>query len=123
MSLLVDCKSMEYYRMQANYRTIFTEMLLAQSAAAGAFADATGRYAQLMGQAYQEALLTLAAETQPKGGAAGPAHPVDGARISGASRPGLADLCRDFAGLPRFSMMEFLSRYDNLRGRRAMVRD
>jgi hypothetical protein len=114
---------MEYYRMQANYRTIFTEMLLAQSAAAGAFADATGRYAQLMGQAYQEALLTLAAETQPKGGAAGPAHPVDGARISGASRPGLADLCRGFAGLPRVSMMEFLSRYDNLRGRRAMVRD
>jgi hypothetical protein len=114
---------MEYYRMQANYRTIFTEMLLAQSAAAGAFADATGRYAQLMGQAYQEALLTLAAETQPKGGAAGPARPVDGARISGASRPGLSDLCRGFAGLPRVSMMEFLSRYDNLRGRRAMGRD
>jgi hypothetical protein len=114
---------MEYYRMQANYRTIFTEMLLAQSAAAGALADATGRYAQLMGQAYQEALMMLAAEVQPKGGAAGPAHPVDVTRISGAFRPGLADLCRGFADLPRVSMMGFLSRYDNLRGRRAVVRD
>jgi hypothetical protein len=114
---------MEYYRMQANYRAIFTEMLLAQSAAAGAFADAAGRYAQLMGQAYQEALLTLAADVQPKDKAAGPALPVDGASISGASLPGLADLCRGFAGLPRVSMMGFLSRYDNLRGRRAMVRD
>ena len=109
--------------MQANYRTVFTEMLLAQSAAAGAFADAAGRYAQLMGLAYQEALLTLAAETQPKAKAAGPAHPVDGARFSGASRTGVADLCRGFAGLPRVSMMGFLSRYDSLRGRRVMVRD
>ena len=109
--------------MQANYRAIFTEMLLAQSSAAGAFADAAGRYAQLMGQAYQEALLTLAAEVQPKDKAAGPARPVDGASISGTSRPGLADLYRGFAGLPRVSMMGFLSRYDGLRGRRAMVRD
>ena len=109
--------------MQANYRTIFAEMLLAQSAAAGAFADAAGRYAQLTAQAYQEALLTLAGEVQPKDGAAGPARPVDGARISGASRPGLADLCRGFADLPRVSMVGFLSRYDNLRGRRAVVRD
>jgi len=114
---------MEYYRMQASYRAIFTEMLLAQSAAAGALADATGRYAQLMGMAYQEALMTLAAEVQPKGEAGGPAYPVDVARISGASRPGLADLCRGFAGLPRVLMMGFLSRYDNLRGRRVMVRD
>jgi hypothetical protein len=116
---------MEYYRMQASYRTIFTEMLLAQSAAAGAFADVAGRYAQLTGQAYQEALMMLAAEVQPKGGAAGPAHPLDVARISAASRPGpvLADLGRGFAGLPRVSMMGFLSRYDNLRGRRATVRD
>jgi hypothetical protein len=114
---------MESYRMQANYRTILTEMLLAQSAAAGALADGAGRYAQLMGQAYQEALMTLAAEMQPKGGAAGPAHPADGAGIPGASRPGLANVCRALAGLPRVSMMGFLSRYDNLRGRRAMVRD
>jgi hypothetical protein len=114
---------MEYYRMQTSYRIIFTEMLLAQSAAAGAFADAAGRYAQLMGQAYGEALMTLAAETQPKGGAAGSAHPVYGAGIPGASRPGLANVCRALAGLPRVSMMGFLSRYDNLRGRRAVVRD
>ena len=109
--------------MQANYRTIFTEMLLAQSAAAGALADVAGRYAQLMGQAYQEALMTLAAETRPKGGAAGSAHPVDEAGIPGASRPGLPNVCRALAGLPRISMMEFLSRYDSLRGRRTMVRD
>lgn len=109
--------------MQANYRAIFTEILLAQSAAAGAFADAAGSYAQLMGQAYQEALLTLAAEVQPKDKSAGPARPVDGASISRISRPGLADLYRGFAGLPRVSMMGFLSRYDSLRGRRAMVRD
>ncbi|KRR24514.1 hypothetical protein CQ14_31205 [Bradyrhizobium lablabi] len=114
---------MEYYRMQANYRTIFTEMLLAQSAAAGALADVAGRYAQLMGQAYQEALMTLATETRLKGGAAGSAHPVDDAGIPGASRPGLAHVCRSLAGLPRISMMEFLSRYDSLRGRRTMVRD
>ncbi|XIA67038.1 hypothetical protein ACFIOY_15205 [Bradyrhizobium sp. TZ2] len=114
---------MDSYWMQANYRTIFTEMLLAQSAAAGAFADAAGRYAQLMGQAYQEALMTLAAETQPKGGAAGSAHPADEAGIPGASRPGLANVCRALTGLPRVSMMGFLSRYDSLRGRRTMVRD
>lgn len=111
---------MESHQVQANYRAIFTEMLLAQSAAAGAFANAAGRYAQLMGQAYQEALLTLAAEMQPKDP---PAHPARGSGIPGASRPELANLCRSLAGLPRLSMMEFLLRYDNLRGRRAMVRD
>ena len=110
--------------MQANYRAIFTEMLLAQSAATGAFADAAGRYAQLTGAGVSGSTPdACCGRSQPKDGAAGPAHPVDGARISGASRPGLADLCRGFAGLPRVSMMGFLSRYDNLRGRRVMVRD
>ena len=111
---------MESHQVQANYRAIFTEMLLAQSAAAGAFANAAGRYAELMGQAYQEALLTLAAETQPKDS---PTHPARGSGIPGASRPELPNLCRALAGLPRLSMMDFLSRYDNLRGKRAMVRD
>ena len=109
--------------MQANYRTIFAEMLLAQSAAAGAFADAAGRYAQLMGLAYQEALMRLAAETKLKGGAAGSADPVDGSGLPGASQQELANVCRALAGLPRVSIMGFLSRYDHLRGRRTMVRD
>jgi hypothetical protein len=107
---------METHHVRANYRAIFTEMLLAQSAAAGAYANAAGRYAQLMGRAYQEALLTIAAEMQPKDS---PAHPVRGSGIPGASRTELANLCRAFAGLPRLSMMEFLSRYDHLRGKRA----
>ena len=106
--------------MQANYRTIFREMLLAQAAAADTFVDAAGRYAQLLEKAYQEALLTLATEMQPSGE---PVHPVDGSGIPGAPRPELANVCRALAGLPRISMMGFLSRYDNLRGRRAAVRD
>ena len=72
--------------MQANYRAIFTEMLLAQSAAAGAFADAAGRYAQLTGQAYQEALLTLAA---------GSAAERRGCRAGAPSRWG-----QDFRSIP-----------------------
>jgi hypothetical protein len=114
---------MEFHRMQATYRTIFREMLLAQSAAAGAFADAAGRYAELTGRAYQEALMALAAEAQPKGGPFGPVHPADRTGDPAASHLGMMNFCRAFAGLPRASMIGFLSRYDNLRGRRAVVRD
>jgi hypothetical protein len=106
--------------MQANYRTILREVLLAQSAAAGAFADVAARYAVLVGQEYQAALSTLAAAAQPK---AGPAHPVGGSGIPGGAPLRSADLCRAFAGLPRVSMMVFLSQHDNLRGRRGVVRD
>ncbi|MCA1452696.1 hypothetical protein I6F35_05615 [Bradyrhizobium sp. BRP22] len=107
--------------MQANYRIIFREMLLAQSAAAGAFGHAAGRYAELMGQAYQEALMALVAEVQPKDGAFGPPHPAD--RAGNPAALGLINFCRAFAGLPRASMIGFLSRYDNLRGKRVMVQD
>ena len=109
--------------MQANYRTIFTEMLLAQSAAAGAFADVAGRYAQLTGQQYQEALITLAGKCSRKVGLPGRRIQSMGPGFPEHLRPGLADFGRAFAGLPRVSMMGFLSRYDNLRGRRAVVRD
>jgi hypothetical protein len=120
---LAGCKSTEFHRMQANYWIIFREMLLAQSAAAGAFADAAGRYAELMGRAYQEALMTLAAQAQPNGGAFGPVHPADRAGGPVASHLDLINFCRAFTGLPRASMIRFLSRYDDLRERRAVVRD
>ncbi len=45
--------------MQPGYRTILSEMILAQSAAAGAFADVTARYTLLVGQQYQAALASL----------------------------------------------------------------
>jgi hypothetical protein len=110
--------------MQANYRAILTEMLLAQSAAIGALADGAARCALLAGQEYQQALIVLAGKMSPKGGAAEPAHPGGGSETPGASLPGpAANVGRAFAGLPRVSMMVFLSQYDNLRGRRGVVRD
>jgi hypothetical protein len=109
--------------MQANYRAIFTEMLLAQSAAIGAFADVAARSARLAGQEYQQAVIALAGKIAPKGGGAEPAHPGGGPEIPGASLSRAANVGRAFAGLPRVSMMVFLSQYDNLRGRRGVVRD
>jgi len=109
--------------MQPNYRTIFTEMLLAQSAAIGALADVAARCAVLAGQEYQQALIALAGKMSPKGGVAEPAHPGGGSGIPGASPPRLASFGRGIVGLPRVSMMVFLSQYDNLRGRRGVVRD
>jgi hypothetical protein len=114
---------MESSRMQASYRAIFTEMLLAQSAAMGAFADVAARCALLAGQEYQQAFITLAGKISPKGGVAGPAHPGGGSGTPGASSARSANFARAFAGLPRVSMMVFLSQYDNLRGRRGVVRD
>jgi hypothetical protein len=109
--------------MQPNYRVIFNEMLLAQSAAIGAFADVAARCALLAGQEYQQALVTLAGKISPKDGSAEPARPGGGAEIPGASLPRAANVGRALAGLPRVSMMVFLSQYDNLRGRRGVVRD
>src|SRR3979411_288558 len=103
--------------MQPNYRVIFNEMLLAQSAAMGAFADVAARCALLAGQEYQRALVALAGKISPKDGGAEPAHPGPGSEIPGGS-PLSADFARAFAGLPRVSMMVFLSQYDTLRGRR-----
>jgi hypothetical protein len=110
--------------MQATYRAIFTEMLLAQSAAIGAFADVTARCALLAGQQYQQAAITLAGKIAPKAGGSEPAHPGGGSEIPGTSLPrAAANFGRAWAGLPRVSMMVFLSRYDNLRGPRGAVRD
>jgi hypothetical protein len=107
----------------AHYRAIFTEMLLAQSAAIGAFADVAARYALLAGQEYQQTLVTLAGKILPKGGATEPAHPDGGSPIPGAPPPSSADFARAFAGLPRVSTMVFLSQYDSLRGPRGLVQD
>jgi hypothetical protein len=103
--------------MHVNYRAIFTEMLLVQSAAVGAAA----RCALLAGEQYQQALVTLARKTPSKEGDA--AHPGGESAISAASSARLANCARAFAGLPRLSMMIFLSQYDDLRGRRPVVRD
>jgi hypothetical protein len=114
---------MEASWMQANYRAIFTEMLLAQSAAMGAFADVGARCALLAGQQYQQALITFAREMAPKGGAVASAQPGGGSGIPAAFSARSGNFGRAFAGLPRVSMMVFLSQYDNLRGRRGVVRD
>jgi hypothetical protein len=107
---------METDRMQVTYRTIFTEMLLAQAAAVGAFVFVSARYASLIEQECR-ALTSLAPETQ-RGRVAEPARPGES-----LTEPWPADFCRAFAGLPRVSMMSFLSHYDDLRGRRRLVRD
>lgn len=104
--------------MQSTYRAILSEMLLAHSAAMGAFADVAARCAQRAGQEYQQALETLARKIPPEGAAAGPAHPG-----GGAFAPRAADLAREVAGMPRVSAMVFLSQYDKLRGLRGIVRD
>jgi hypothetical protein len=107
--------------MQANYRAIFTEMLNAQAAAVAAFVDVGARCAELVGQACEVALVTLVTETRPNG--AGPAQLGGESRIAGAFAPGAANFCRAVAGLPRISMMSFLSQYDDLRGKRPIIRD
>lgn len=109
--------------MQPDYRAIFTEMLLAHSAAMGAFADVAARCTLLAGQQYKQAFLALAGKMPPEGGVAEPAHPGGGSGIAGTSPPRPANFSRAIAGLPRVSMMMFLSQYDNLRGRRGVARD
>ena len=107
--------------MQPSYRTIFTEMLLAQSAAVGAFADVAARCALLAGQQYQQAVTSLARTLPANGGASVSAHP--GGESPGASLARSASIARAAAGLPRISMMTFLSQYDDLRGRRDLVQN
>lgn len=107
--------------MQAGYRTILSEMLLAQSATLGAFADVTARYISLMAQQYQAAAATFAAEIRPNGAGVRPTQPGASSGITADLLAGSANFCRALAGLPRISMMSFLSRYDDLRGRRSVV--
>jgi hypothetical protein len=111
---------MESSPLQVTYRAIFTEMLLAQSAAMGAFANVAARCTLLAGQQSQQ---VLARKPAPKAGVVEPAHPGGVSGIAGASPPSSADVARALAGLPRVSMTVFLSQYDNLRRRRAVVRD
>jgi len=109
--------------LQASYRAIFTEMLLAQSAAIGAFTQVAGHCALLAGQGCEEVLRTMARESPPKGGPTAPAHPGGGAETPGTSLSRAANLGRAMAGMPRVSMLVFLSQYDNLRRQRGAVRD
>jgi hypothetical protein len=109
--------------MRPGYRTILSEVVLAQSAALGAFADVTAHYTVLLGEQYQAALATLATEIRPKSAAVRPTQQGGGSAIPGELLPSSSDFCRAIAGLPRVSMMLFLSRYDFLRGRRSAVGD
>jgi len=105
--------------MQANYRAIFSEMLMAHSAAIGAFADVAARCALRASEGYQQALAALAAEIPPRAAGASRRR----ARDRRSLWPRAVDLAREFAGMPRISAMVFLSKYDKLRGPRSVVRD
>jgi len=109
--------------MQPSYRTIFTEMLLAQSAAVGAFAHVAARCTLLAGQQYQQAVTSLARKMPAKDGAPALAHPGGSSGTPGVASASSANFGRVVAGLPRISMMIFLSQYDDLRGRRDAVLD
>jgi hypothetical protein len=113
---------METLLMQPSYRAIFTEILLAEAAAVGAFAVVAGRFAALMGGECQAALVALATQTQPKVENAGLSQPAR-SRDPRIIPAGSANYCRALAGLPRASVLTFLSQYDDLRGRRGVVRD
>jgi hypothetical protein len=113
---------METTLMQPSYRAIFAEVLRAEAAAVGAFADVAARFTSLMGAGYQAALVTFAMQTQPKVENTGPSQ-SDESRDPGKFAPGPANFCRALAGLPRVSVMTFLSQYDDLRGHRGVPRD
>jgi hypothetical protein len=109
--------------LQASYRAIFTELILAQSAAIGTFTQVAGHCALLAGQGCEEVLRTMARNRPAKGGPVAPAHPGGGSETAGASLSRSANLGRALAGMPRVSMLVFLSQYDNLRRQRGAARD
>ena len=113
---------MESTPLQVTYRAIFTEMLLAQSAAIGAFADVSARCARLAGQQLQREFPGTAG-MPPKDGIGGQANPGDASEIRGVCTPMLAHSARACAAIPRISMMVFLSQYHKSRERRRAVRD
>jgi hypothetical protein len=123
LSPVIERKAMESTPLQVTYRAIFTQMLLAQSAAIGTFADVAARCALLAGQQYQQELVKAARKIQPKDGIAGPTHPGGRPELPGVSLPTLANSARACAAMPRISMMMFLSQYDKLRERRGVVQD
>jgi hypothetical protein len=114
---------MESTPLQVTYRAIFTQMLLAQSAAIGAFADVAARCALLAGQQYQQESLRAARKIRSKGDAVEPTHPGGRLEVPELSLPTFANSARAYAAMPRISMMVFLSRYDKLRDRRGWVQD
>ena len=114
---------MESTPLQVTYREIFTQMLLAQSAAIGAFADVAARCALLAGQQYQQEFLEAARKISSKGGIAEPTHPGDRLEAPEVSLLTFANCARAYAAMPRISMMVFLSQYDKLRERRGRVQD
>ena len=107
--------------LQASYRAIFTEMLLAQSAALGAFTRVAGQCVELAGQGCEEAL-AMAGNKPAKARARGPAHPGGGPETAEEFLARSANLCRAVANMPRLSMLVFLSQYDNLRRQRGVGR-
>jgi hypothetical protein len=107
--------------MLPSYRTIFTEMILAQSAAIGAFADVATHCARLADQQYRQSVTSLARALPAISGVSVPAHPSG--ESPGGSLVRSATIARAVAGLPRISMMMFLSQYDDLRGRRDLVQN
>jgi hypothetical protein len=112
---------MESTPLQVTYRAIFTQMLLAQSAAIGAFADVAARCALLAGQQYQQEFLRAARKIPSKGGIAGLTHPGGRPEVPEVSLLTFANSARAYAAMPRISMMVFLSQYDKLR--RGVVQD
>jgi hypothetical protein len=114
---------MESTPLQVTYRAIFTQMLLAQSAAIGAFADVATRCALLARQQYQHEFLRAARKIPSKGGIAEPTHPGGRPEVSEVSLLTCANSARAYAAMPRISMMVFLSQYDKLRERRGVVQD
>src|SRR6202167_1402368 len=100
LSPVIDRKAMESTPLQATYRAILTEMLLAQSAAIGAFADVAARCALLAGQQYQQAILSTARKIPSKGDHAGPTHSMDMSEVPGASPLTFADTARAWAAMP-----------------------
>ena len=109
--------------LQASYRAIFTEMLLAQSAAIGAFTQVAGHCTRLAGQGCEEVLRTMARNNPVSGGPVAPPHPGGRSETPGTSLSRAANLGRAVAGMPRVSMLIFLSQYDNLRRQRSIGRD
>jgi hypothetical protein len=123
LSPVIERKAMESTPLQVTYRAILTEMLLAQSAAIGAFADVAARCALLAGQQYQQEILKTARKIPSGGDIAGPTHPGGMSEVPGVSLLTSADFARAWAAMPRISMTVFLSQYDKLRERRRRVQD
>src|SRR6202034_1188819 len=90
LSPVIERKAMESTPLQVTYRAIFTQILLAQSAAICTLADVAARCSLLAGQQYQQELVKAARKIQPKDGIAGPTHPGR-PELPGVSLPTLAN--------------------------------